>query len=94
MGEENEIPNSMVYNTQYDESCWKDLRDWVGLMRNVIERANAAGLDLPPTPHGAQKEAHTSYQIKGLYNTRCEQVGDHHTYLNGGDWVLMEWAQT
>ena len=44
----------MVYNTRYDESLWKYIREQTGPMQDVIKHTKASGLDLPPLLCGAQ----------------------------------------
>ena len=66
--EEHDIPNTMVYNTQYDDNCWKGIRYQLRPMHNGIKPTKASGLDLPSYLCDAQKEALPSYHIKGLCN--------------------------
>ena len=48
---EHDLPNTMFYNTRYNEAVWTGLCDKARHMRNVIKRTNALRLDLlPPRP--------------------------------------------
>ena len=60
------LPNSMMYNTRYKESCWKDIQDQVGPMNDVINHTNTTWLDPPMPPCDTQKNACPYYNIKGL----------------------------
>ena len=63
-----EIYNTMVYNPQYDEALWMGLSYRSGSMCDIIKNAKALGLDLPPSPRDALKEACPYYHIKLFVN--------------------------
>ena len=86
-------PKINLYSTVYKEYHWKDILYRSGRMRDIIKRTKAAGLHLPPSPRGAQKEACPSYDIKDFYNARCRWSGEHHPYPTGGDQALREWSR-
>ena len=55
--EEHDLPNTIVYNTRYDEALWKGLSGKARPMRGIIKFAKALGLYPTPPPRDAQKEA-------------------------------------
>ena len=61
-------------------------------MRLITQKASAAGVKIPLSPIDPNCKACPAYQIKGMCNKRCWNVGDHATHTREQDTSLWEWA--
>ena len=63
-----------------------------GAMRLITQKASAAGVKHPLLPVDPKCKACPAYQIKGMCNTGCGNVGDHVTHNREQDLPLWGWA--
>ena len=73
------------------EERWGLFRN-AGVMRLITRKASAAGVKLPSLCVDPKCKACPAYQIKGMCNTGCGNVGDHVTHTREQDLLLWEWA--
>ena len=81
----------IAYNNTYMEERWGLFRH-AGAMRLITRKASAAVVELPSLPVDPKCKACPAYNIKGMCNTGCGNVGDHVTHTREQDLPLWGWA--
>ena len=89
--EADDRPNTIAYNNAYMEKRWGLFRHAVA-MRLIMQKASAAGVELPLSPVDPKCKACPAYHIKGMCNTGCGNVGDHVTHTWQQDLPLWGWT--
>ena len=86
-----ERPNAIAYNNSYLEDRWGAFQH-AGAMRLINRKPSTAGVELPSSLLDHKCKACPAYQIKGMCNTGCGNVGDHAVHTREQDLPLWEWV--